>query len=73
MTLELVVKVITMKTTLHFDRVPDSTLDEAERDGGAYSNEIRSMARELKELRAKLVSQAPTEGPTWLAPVYLQP
>jgi hypothetical protein len=51
--------VIAMNASL-FDRVPDSTLAAVAKTGEAYTGEVRRMAQELIDLRAKLATQQPT-------------
>jgi hypothetical protein len=55
--------------TAHFDRVPDCTLAQVAETGRAYTGEVRRMAQELIELRAKLAAQeATTVAPIdWLS------
>ncbi len=47
--------------TSHFDRVPDSTLEQVARTGRAYTGEAKRMAQELIELRAKLAAREQTQ------------
>lgn len=48
-----------------YDKVPAAALEQAARNGRAYSGEVKAMARELLELRAKLPEPLPT--PIWYA------
>lgn len=61
MTLQLALTVVTMTTTSLFDRVPDDALAQIAQTGRAYTGEVKRMAQELIELRAKLNAEPPTE------------
>ena len=57
-----------------FERLPDGTLGQIAKNGRAYTNEVKHMARELQELRAKVARESatvmadPNGGICWTSP-----
>lgn len=60
MTLRLALEVTTM--SIGFDRVPDDVVAKIVENGRAYTGEVKRMAQELMELRAKLAASEATRA-----------